>query len=76
MRNVTISRLVDELESYVICCGVEPNDSDCSKLLHVIPTYTDSDVSEADNIHMKDIGGLKVACCLGENLCVQSVMNT
>ena len=49
MRNVTISRLVDELESYVICCGVEPNDSDCSKLLHhVIPTYTDSDVSEAE----------------------------
>ena len=49
MRNITISRLVDELESYVLCCGVEPNDSDYSKLLHhVIPTYTDSDVSETE----------------------------
>ena len=47
MRNTTISRLLHELESYVICCCVEPNGSDCSKLLHhVIPIYTDSDVSE------------------------------
>ena len=48
--SLTISRLIDELESYVICCGVEPNDAYCGKLLHhVIPTYTDSDVSETEN---------------------------
>ncbi|XP_022799506.1 uncharacterized protein LOC111337464 [Stylophora pistillata] len=53
-RNITISRLVDELEGYIICCGVELNDSDCSKLLHhVIPTCSDSGESDSEQFPHK-----------------------
>lgn len=49
MRNIIISCLVDEFEFYVICCGVELNDFDCSMLLYyVIFIYIDFDVLEIE----------------------------
>lgn len=49
VRNITINRLVDELEGLNICGGIQPNDteSDCHKLLHhVIPTCSEDSDSE------------------------------
>ena len=48
LRNISICHLIAELEDYVVCCGVESDNTQCKVFHHVIPKSCDSHDSDTE----------------------------